>query len=227
MNGNFNFEFSDVIQYLNSFVIKKSERINLQFKNKTITQEDLENCLIAINDLIKLVNKKIKNNQYNQYSTNVSSFDGFEKVQRELGLPISLYPKINYNRKIILVDFSIIASFYGNINQYGKLINCYFYKVNVSITREKVSNSDSPILNFNIDFLNLKNSFSNSNIIYNILIKNLFVKQINEELYFSNNKNNFSDLNDNMIMTQELFNEVKDKRDLQNEIMQSSVNGFL
>ena len=64
-------------------------------------------------------------------------------------------------------------------------VHNYFYKVNVSITREKVSNSDSPILNFNIDFLNLKNSFSNSNIIYNILIKNLFVQQLNEELYFS------------------------------------------
>ena len=204
-------EYNDVIQYLNSLVVKKSERLNIIFKYKTPTQEDLIICSKFIYDVINLINKKISVNQFNQYSTNVSSFDGFEKVQRELGLPVSLYKKFNYNREINLINFSLIASFYGKIKRYEENLNCYFYKINVSINREKDNIEDFTILNFNIDFVNIIGNFSNSK---------------NEELYLSLNKNNYSNLQDTLSMNQNLFDEVKSKRDVQNEIMQNSIDEF-
>lgn len=226
MIENFNMEYNDVIQYLNSLVVKKSERLNIIFKYKTSTEEDIIKCSKVVNDVINFVNKKISVNQFNQYSTNISSFDGFEKVQRELGLPVSLYKKFNYNREIKLVNFSLIASFYGKIKRYEENLNCYFYKINVSISRDKINSNDFSILNFNIDFVNLNNSQTNSNIIYNVNIIGNFSNSKNEELYLSSNKNNYSNLQDTLIMNQNLFDEVKGKRDFQNEIMQKSIDEF-
>lgn len=227
MIENFNMEYNDVIQYLNSLVVKKSERLNIIFKYKTPTQEDLNICSKFIYEVINLINKKISVNQFNQYSTNISSFDGFEKVQRELGLPVSLYKKFNYNREINLINFSLIASFYGKINRYEENLDCYFYKINVSINREKDNIEDFTILNFNIDFVNIKNTKTSSNIIYNVLINGCFKNPRNEELYLSTNKNNFSNLQDSLTMNQNLFDEIKSKRNNQNQIMQSSINDFL
>lgn len=226
MIENFNMEYNDVIQYLNSLVVKKSERLNIIFKYKTSTEEDINKCSKVVNDIINFVNKKISVNQFNQYSTNISSFDGFEKVQRELGLPVSLYKKFNYNREIKLVNFSLIDSFYGKIKRYKENLDCYFYKVNVSISRDKINSDDFSILNFNIDFVNLNNLHTNSNIIYNININGNFSNSKNEELYLSSNKNNYSNLQDTLSMNQNLFDEVKGKRDIQNEIMQSSIDEF-
>ena len=225
MIENYSMEYNDVIQYLNSFVIKKSERLNINFKFKITDSTDYIKCNKSITDIINFVNNMIKRNQYNQYSTNVSSYDGFEKVRRELGLPVSLYPKYEYNDLIELINFSIIHSYIGEF----KNVKCFLYKLNVIINRGKDINFYKTYLNFNVDFIVI----NEKTLIYNIFI-NGNVKKINnnsDNLYFSNDKNSFSFIPNNLSVNQNLLNEIQTKREKQNEIMQSSIessiNNFL
>lgn len=212
MINDYNLEYTDIIQYLNQIVIKKSERLNIVFKEKEIDNSDYKICKDIIDKIIDHVNEQITNNHFNQLSTNISSFDGFEKVRKELGLPIGLYKKHNYIKSVNLVKFLIIHSYYtDSINR-----SCFLYKIRVIIDR----GSDS-FLDFNIDTVIIENNY----MIYNIFINRVFKKD-NNDLYYSHDKNIYHSLSNDLSMNINLYNEIQKQRDKQNKIMQTSIDNF-
>lgn len=212
MINDYNLEYTDIIQYLNQIVIKKSERLNIVFKEKEIDNSDYKICKDIVDKIIDHVNEQITNNHFNQLSTNISSFDGFEKVRKELGLPIGLYKKYNYIKSVNLVKFLIIHSYYtDSINR-----NCFLYKIRVIIDR----GSDS-FLDFNIDTVIIENNY----MIYNIFINRVFKKD-NNDLYYSHDKNIYHSLSNDLSMNINLYNEIQKQRDKQNKIMQTSIDNF-
>lgn len=212
MINDYNLEYTDIIQYLNQIVIKKSERLNIVFKEKETDNSDYNICKNIIDKIINYVNEQIINNHFNQLSTNISSFDGFEKVRRELGLPIGLYKKNDYIKPINLVNFLIIQSYYTNTTKR----RCFLYKIKIIVNRE----SDS-FLDFNIDAVLIENNY----MIYNIFINRVFRKD-NNNLYYSQNKHNYFALSNNLSINPILYNEIQKQRDKQNKIMQTSINEF-
>lgn len=212
MINDYNLEYTDIIQYLNQIVIKKSERLNIVFKEKEIDNSDYNICKDIIYKVINYVNEQIINNHFNQLSTNISSFDGFEKVREELGLPIGLYKKNNYTKPINLIKFLIIHSYYTESTNR----KCFLYKIRVIINR----NTDS-FLDFDIDTVIIENNY----LVYNVFINRIFKKD-NNNLYYSHDKNIYYSLSNDLSMNINLYNEIQKQRDKQNIIMQTSINDF-
>lgn len=208
----YNLEYTDIIQYLNQIVIKKSERLNIVFKEKEIDNSDYNICKDIVDKIINYVNEKIMDNQFNQLSTNISSFDGFEKVRKELGLPIGLYKKNDYIKPINLFKFLIIHSYYTETTNR----KCFLYKIRVIVNRENDS-----FLDFNIDTVIIENNY----LVYDVFINRIFKKD-NNELYYSHNKHNYYSLSNDLSINPNLYNEIQKQRDKQNKIMQTSINEF-
>ena len=212
MINDYNLEYTDIIQYLNQIVIKKSERLNIVFKAKDIDNSDYNICKDILDKIINYINEQITNNHFNQLSTNISSFDGFEKVRKELGLPIGLYKKNDYTKPINLVKFLIIHSYYTESTNR----KCFLYKIRVIINR-----STDSFLDFDIDTVIIENNY----LVYNVFINRIFKKD-NNNLYYSHNKNIYHSLSNDLSMNINLYNEIQKQRDKQNIIMQSSINDF-
>lgn len=211
-NQQFNMEYVDVIQYLNQLTTNRKYGYNYNhdyyfMESEELTNQDLEICRNTINKIINIINETIENNQFNKLSTNISSFDGFEKVQKELGLAPSLYPKYSYNSLISLVGFKI-----NNVYYYNKNLK---FNVNFIIKRDKQENGlNNYHMKVKIIFLIMNNMI----IVENVFILG-FIKKENEQNYFySNNKMEFKNLNDKYSI-----NEMNEIREKQNLIMQTTV----
>lgn len=211
-NQLFNMEYVDVIQYLNQLTSNRKYNYDYYFmESEELTKQDLEICRNIINQIIDLINQTIKNNQFNKLSTNISSFDGFEKIQRELGLAPSLYPKYSYNSLISLVSF--------------KINNVYYYNKNLKFNVDIIVKRDNQFNGLNNNFMKTKIIFLIINGL--IVVENVFIlgfikkesKLANQNYFYTNNKMEFNNLNNDNY----LINEMNEIREKQNLIMQTKI----
>lgn len=211
-NQQFNMEYVDVIQYLNQLTSNRKYNYDYYFmESEELTKRDLEICRNTINHIIELINQTIKNNQFNKLSTNISSFDGFEKVQRELGLAPSLYPKYSYNSLISLIGF--------------KINNIYYYNKNLKFNVDIIVNRDKQYNGLNNHYMKTKIIFLIVNGL--IVVENVFILgfikrdniQNNQNYFYNNSKMEFNNLNNDNY----LINEMNEIREKQNLIMQTKI----
>lgn len=205
----FNIEYIDVIQYLNNLVDSKNYNDYAFIKSNTLTVQDIRLCENILNQIINLINRKIKENDFNRLksnnpeyiglSSNISIFDGFEKVQRELGLAPNLYPKYFYNTPIELLDY--------------KIINLYRYNNNLKyelVVKIKRNNKDNGLNNHIMTFKIIVLFFYNKIIVKDINI--LGFTKVNEDsnYFYLNGKLDNSDIIDirkkqNIIMQDQII----------------------
>lgn len=205
----FNIEYIDVIQYLNNLVDSKNYNDYAFIKSNTLIVQDIRLCENILNQIINLINRKIKENDFNRLKSNnpeyiglysnISTFDGFEKVQRELGLAPNLYPKYFYNTPIELLDY--------------KIINLYRYNNNLKyelVVKIKRNNKDNGLNNHIMTFKIIVLFFYNKIIVKDINI--LGFTKVNEDsnYFYLNGKLDNSDIIDirkkqNIIMQDQII----------------------
>lgn len=183
----FNIEYIDVIDYLNNLVDNKTYKDYAFIKSNTLMVQDIERCDQIINQIIDFINQKIKDKDFNKLKTNnpefiglcsnISTFDGFEKVQRELGLASNLYPKYFYNSLIELLDYKII-----NLYRYNNNLK---YELVVKIKRNNKENGlNNHIMTFKIKLL----FFYNKIIVKDINIIGFTKVKENSNYFYLNGK---------------------------------------
>lgn len=205
----FNIEYIDVINYLNNLVDNKSYKDYAFIKSNTLTVQDIKICENIIIQIINFINQKIKENDFNKLmtnnpeyiglSSNISTFDGFEKVQRELGLAPTLYPKYFYNSLIELLDYKI-----NNLYKYNNNLK---YEITVKIKRNNKENGlNNHVMTFKIKLLFFYNKIIVKDI--NILGFTKF-KEDNNYFYINGKLNNVDIVNirkkQNLIMQEQII----------------------
>lgn len=223
-SNQFDIEYIDVIQYLNKMAFNKS--FDFKFKDNIIkpvdnlihvklSDSDVNICKKSISDIIKLVNQNIKDNDFNNESLNISAYDGFERVQRELGLAPSLYPKFQYDTFIFFVDYRVI-DFY-------KFDDSYKIKLIVEIGREnKIFSSKNMV--FTVSLFS-----SNGKTLIEFIFINGFISKNRglDYLYIDNNFYNFSTFdNKRLYINKQNYNELMAKYNERNQIMQTPINNY-
>lgn len=221
-NNQFDIEYIDVIQYLNKMTFNKS--FNFKFKDDIIkpldnlvytklSESNINICKKSINDIIKLVNQNIKDNDFNKESLNISAYDGFERVQRELGLAPSLYPKFQYDTFIFFIDYRVVEFYEFN--------NSYKIKMIIEIGRKnKIYSSKNMV--FTVSLFS-----SGGKILIEFIFINGFINKNKglDYLYLENNFYNFSTFdNKQLYVNKQNYNELMAKYNERNQIMQTPVN---
>lgn len=214
-NDKFDIEYIDVIQYLNKMAFNKqfiNTDPNFEKLNK-LSNDDYKKCEKSIYDIIKLLNQNIEANDYNKESLNISGYDGFERVQRELGLAPGLYPKYNYDSLVYLLNFKILNCY--------KLNNYLRIKANIIIGR-----NNKVFTNKFMDFTVILLLFNDQSIIEFVYIIGFINKNQNlNNLYLDNKYYDFKTFDKNKLcITSQNYNELMDKYNYQNQIMQTSIN---
>jgi hypothetical protein len=221
----FHQDYTDVITAINNISPNQRQIFNINnIPCKVSKNVDLDEVERIIEDFIDSINKEVKehvpsirnvNSGWDENLPEPHVMDGFEKVQQQLGLPISIYNRPVMKTKVKLVAFS-------NVIKY-ETENEIRYICEISIVKEKIKDE----LVIKCSFVLNKDLNKSQVIIEDISVMGFNTSQgLDTNRVLSDDFYMFDSLEkNNMISREEISNELLKKYDLKRKIMQERIDG--